>query len=62
MAKPIKATPDLVGKEADKFIKKMLAIEKSRMTYRDKQIVQNVVNVSNRLLKCRNNLWKFLRC
>lgn len=49
MAKPIKATPDLVGEEANKFLKKMLAVEKSKITLKDKELVKRVVDVSRRL-------------
>jgi len=35
MAKPIKSTPELTGEEANKFLEKMMRIENSRIT--DKQ-------------------------
>ncbi len=37
MAKPIKATPTLVGKEADMFIEKMMNVESSRLTAKQKR-------------------------
>ena len=35
MAKPIQATPQLKGKEAKEFIKKMIAREKEKITIND---------------------------
>jgi hypothetical protein len=52
MAKPIKATPDLVGEEANKFLKKMLKVENSKITEREKQIAIKVIEISKRMVIC----------
>ncbi len=52
MAKPIKATPDLVGKEANKFIKKMLEVEKSKITKKDRILALQIRNTHKKLLIC----------
>lgn len=46
MAKPIRATPQLSGKEAEIFVKKMIAKENERITPRDVakfEAIQNAV-------------------
>jgi len=52
MAKPIKATPDLVGEEANRFLRKMIEIEKSKITKRDRELADNVLELSKKLTIC----------
>lgn len=42
MAKPIRATPELKGLEADKFIKKMIIVEKSALSKVDRNLVKQI--------------------
>ncbi len=42
MAKPIKSTPELSGEEANKFLEKMLRVERSRITSRQKEFVKEI--------------------
>ncbi|HLC36827.1 MAG TPA: hypothetical protein VJK05_04450 [archaeon] len=42
MAKPIRATPVLRGKEADEFIRKMIEFEKSPISAVDKKIASRI--------------------
>ena len=42
MAKPIKATPILVGKDADVFVEKMMKVENSRITIRQRRIARQI--------------------
>ena len=42
MAKPIRSTPELKGEEADKFLKKMLQLEKTRISDVDKKLAQEI--------------------
>lgn len=52
MAKPIKSTPELTGEEADNFLKKMLAVERSRVTVKQKQFAKEMQENMNSLLVC----------
>jgi hypothetical protein len=49
MAKPIKATPDLVGEEANRFLRKMICIENSKITKKDRELAQKVMEISKKL-------------
>lgn len=42
MAKPIRSTPELKGEEADKFLKKMLQLENTRISIIDKEFAQEI--------------------
>ena len=42
MAKPIKATPDLVGEEANNFIRKMLLVERSKITHKERKLAEEI--------------------
>ena len=42
MAKPIRATPELKGEDADKFLRKMILVEKSPITNQDKELVRQI--------------------
>jgi len=50
MAKPIKATPDLVGEEANRFLRRMLEVERSKITVKDKELAAKVMEVSRKLV------------
>jgi hypothetical protein len=52
MAKPIRATPTLEGKEADEFIRKMLIVEKSKITAQQKKIIQRIKQNMEELVIC----------
>jgi len=42
MAKPIRATPELKGEDADNFLRKMILVEKSPITKQDKELVKQI--------------------
>jgi hypothetical protein len=42
MAKPIRATPKLRGEDANKFVNRMIIIETSRITERDKELAKQI--------------------
>ncbi len=42
MAKPIRATPELKGEEADRFITKMISVERSKLTKIDKELIERI--------------------
>jgi len=42
MAKPIRATPELSGKEAVAFLKNIAANQKAKATKRDKELLQQL--------------------
>jgi hypothetical protein len=44
MAKPIRKTPALKGKQADKFIAKMIATEKRQINKTEKEFVRLIAN------------------
>ncbi|MFH1432274.1 MAG: hypothetical protein ABIG84_03580 [archaeon] len=44
MAKPIPTTPILTGKDAERFLKRMKANERSPMTKREKEIAKALNN------------------
>jgi hypothetical protein len=52
MAKPIKATPDLVGEEANRFIIKMLKIEKSKITKKEIKLAEEIQKNFQNLAIC----------
>ena len=52
MAKPIRATPELRGEIADKFIRKMISIENSKMTKEDKKLLREIKENSAYFVIC----------
>lgn len=52
MAKPIKSTPELNGEEANKFLRKMLNVEKSRITLKQKEFAKQIKANMESLLVC----------
>jgi len=42
MAKPIRATPKLSGKDATRFINKMICLEKSKVSKADKELAKQI--------------------
>jgi len=52
MAKPIKSTPELTGEEANKFLKKMLFVERSKVTKKQKDYAREIKANMESLLVC----------
>ena len=52
MAKPIRATPELVGEEADKFLEKMLNVEESKITVKQKSLAKEIEKNMELLVVC----------
>lgn len=52
MAKPIKSTPELSGKEADEFLRKMIKVEQSRVTLRQKKLLEEIEKNMSQLVVC----------
>jgi len=52
MAKPIKSTPELVGEEADNFLRKMIQVEESRITEKQKLLAKEIKRNMTNLLIC----------
>jgi hypothetical protein len=52
MAKPIRATPELKGEEANRFLEKMLRVEASRITIRQKEFSKAIEENMKSLLVC----------
>lgn len=52
MAKPIKATPELTGEEADKFLRKMIEVERAKVTQEQKRFAQEIEKNMSTLLVC----------
>lgn len=52
MAKPIKSTPELNGEEADKFLRKMMKVEESRITQKQKDFARDIQKNMSALLVC----------
>ena len=44
MAKPIRATPELRGREAKSFVKKMLQTEKAKITNKEIELAKAIAN------------------
>lgn len=42
MAKPIRATPQLRGEEVEKFIRQMIAVDRSKITKVDETLAREV--------------------
>lgn len=52
MAKPIKATPELTGEEANEFLRKMIHVERSKVTQEQKRFAKEVEKNMSALLVC----------
>lgn len=52
MAKPIRSTPELRGEEANEFLKKMLIVEESRITSKQKEFAKKIKHNMEALLVC----------
>lgn len=52
MAKPIKSTPELTGEEANKFLEKMIKIERSKITIKQKSLAKEIERNMSQLLIC----------
>ena len=52
MAKPIRATPTLSGNEANIFLEKMIKIEDSRITFKQKRVAKEIKENMELLLVC----------
>jgi len=52
MAKPIRSTPTLMGAEADKFVERMLKVEKSRVTSEEKKFSKEMEKNMKLLVVC----------
>ena len=44
MAKPIRATPELTGKDADRFLTKLLKTNKAKITKKDINLAEELIN------------------
>ena len=42
MAKPIRATPELKGESADIFLKKMISVERTRISKKDQELSNQI--------------------
>jgi hypothetical protein len=52
MAKPIRSTPELKGESADKFLIKMVNMEKSKITKADKNLSEEIKENSPYFVIC----------
>ena len=52
MAKPIKSTPELSGEEADNFLRKMIYVEESRVTQKQRDFAKEIKKNMSALLVC----------
>jgi hypothetical protein len=52
MAKPIKSTPELTGEEADKFLERMIKVEHSKVTFKQKSLAKEIERNMNLLVIC----------
>jgi len=63
MAKPIKSIHELTGEEADRFLEKMLEVEKSKITNKQKMFAKEIENSgmpeNNFAEVVRTGYWKF---
>lgn len=42
MAKPIKSTPELSGEEANKFLERMIKVENSKITLKQRELSREI--------------------
>jgi hypothetical protein len=52
MAKPIKATPELTGEEADKFLRRMIKVERTKITPEQRRFAIEIEKNMSNLLVC----------
>jgi hypothetical protein len=52
MAKPIKSTPELAGKEADKFLERMIKVEQSKITFKQSSFAKEIKKNMSQLVVC----------
>lgn len=52
MAKPIKSTPELTGEEADKFLRRMITVERTKVTPEQKRFAREMERNMSNLLVC----------
>jgi len=52
MAKPIRSTPELTGVEADRFLEKMIQIEQSKTTIKQKSFAKEIEKNMSLLVVC----------
>ena len=52
MAKPIKSTPELAGEEADKFLEKMLEVERAKIKSKQKLFAKEIEKNMAQLVVC----------
>ena len=52
MAKPIRATPTISGEDAEKFISKMISIDRSKITKQDRKIAEEILKNSKFFIVC----------
>jgi hypothetical protein len=52
MAKPIRATPELTGEEANEFLRKMIKVERAKMTQEQKRLAKEIEKNMSSLLVC----------
>jgi len=47
MAKPIRATPKLRGEEANEFVKRMIIVEKTKLSKIDRDLIRKIEENKN---------------
>jgi hypothetical protein len=52
MAKPIRSTPELTGEEADKFLEKMITVEQSKITVKQRSFAKEIERNMSQLVVC----------
>ena len=52
MAKPIRSTPELSGEEADKFLKKMIILERARLSSYQKILAKEIEKNMRLFIPC----------
>jgi len=52
MAKPIRATPSISGEDAEKFIRKMILVDRSQINRQDKEIAEDIEKNSKFFVTC----------
>ena len=52
MAKPIKSTPELTGEEANKFLERMIKVEQSPVTVKQKFFAKEIEKNMSLLVVC----------
>ena len=52
MAKPIRSTPELTGDEANEFLRKMIRIERAKVTPKQKMLSKEIEKNMSLLITC----------